>query len=87
MSLRGEGHALGRAVLLEDAHAGRRVFCQLALGADRALREIAATIGAGAAQLCFDAGPAEGAFELADHGFCRVRRQVLVTAFAIGPQI
>src|SRR5207248_3113141 len=64
----------------------RRIVRQLIRRTDRAGREIAAAIGAHAAQPGFDAITAEGAFKSADHGVCRSGRQVLVAAFAIGTQ-
>ena len=54
--------------------------------ADRPPRKLAAAIRAGAAEHAVRAIGAERAFERADHGFARCRRQILVAAFAIGTQ-
>jgi hypothetical protein len=54
--------------------------------ADWTRNQISAAVGTVASQLCFSAVAAEGALEGADHGVCRVRRQVLVATFAIWAQ-
>ena len=55
--------------------------------ADRARLEIAAAIGADAAERALDAGGAEGAFEGADARLGAVRRQIAAAALAIGAKL
>ena len=65
---------------------GGRWRRQQGLGPDRAGGEVAAAIGALAGERAIDAVGAKGAFEGADAGPVAGRRQVNVTAFAVGAQ-
>src|SRR5262245_26077033 len=75
----GSGH-LAAAFGLEDALGGGGVFLELARGADGALDEVAAAVGAGALEQVLGAAAAEGALEGADQGVGRLGREVLVAA-------
>src|SRR4051812_12220858 len=94
-----EGAALGKqgvfrrsssrvaaALRLEYSFRRSRVFCQFRRGPDRARNENAGAIRAYAAELALGAAPAKRAFETADHRVVRLRRQILVAAFAIGSE-
>src|SRR5579862_6039243 len=73
------------ALGLEDAHHRRRILRQHRRRANWARHHVAAAIGAAAAQSIVHAFAAERTFERTDHRVRRGWRQILVTAFAIGP--
>jgi len=70
-----------------DAPRRRGVFDELGRGPDRPRHEVAATVGADAAQDLVDAASAERALERADPGVGTVRRQVGVAAFAVRAEL
>src|SRR5688500_1948505 len=75
----------GRAVAfgLQDALGRSRIFLEHRRRSHRSACEIAAAIGADAAQHAFGAGGAESALEGADHRIRRIGREILVAAFAV----
>src|SRR5262249_54515393 len=71
----------------EDSLGRGRVLRQLLGRTPRASHELAAAVRAAASQYELGAGPAEGALEGADASFGRLRREVAVTALAIGTKL
>jgi hypothetical protein len=53
---------------------------------DRAGDEVPPAVRAAAMKTVLNTLPAKGAFEATDHRFRRVRRQVSITAFTVGPE-
>src|SRR5262249_35008953 len=80
-------HLPAGCVVLTHALGRRRELLEKALGPRRALDQIAAAIGADAAQAAAGAVRTKGALEGADQGVGRAVGQVLVAAFAIGAQL
>jgi hypothetical protein len=78
---------LATALRLENPlHRGWKLR-ELCSGPNGTRREIATAIGAAAAELAVHAVTAECAFKRANHGVRRRRRQIFVTAFAVGSQL
>jgi hypothetical protein len=78
---------LRRAALrLEDTSCRWRIVGELCRRPNGAGYEIAAAVRASPVKLVLGAVGAERALERADHGVGRLRRQVLVAAFAIGAE-
>lgn len=72
---------------LEDAHGGCGIFLQLRSGTNGARDKIAAAVRTDAPQTRLNAITTKSALVSADHGFRRVRRQILVAALAVGAQL
>jgi hypothetical protein len=68
---------------LEHTHRRRRIGGELPRRANRPRGEVAAAVGTLAAESRVYAIATERALECADHGVGGVRRQILVTAFAV----
>src|SRR5262245_13409872 len=77
---------MAASLRLEHALGGGGIFQQLVGGPDRTRHQIAPAIRATSAELSVRTIAAEGAFERADYGVRRRRRQRLVAAFAGGAQ-
>ena len=75
-------------VFLQNPLRGGRIFAESVGGAHRTPHELTAAVGtttAGQPLSC--AVTAEGALERADQRVARIWRQILVAAFAIGPEL
>src|ERR1043165_4419877 len=75
------------AAALAHAPAQRRVPRELFRRTSRPGHQLAAAIRAAAGERALHAVAAEGALERADEGLAGRRRQVAVTAFAVGSQL
>jgi hypothetical protein len=67
---------------IEMALARWRISFQLGGGPDRSRHEVAAAIGTASLEHALDAVSAKRAFERADHGVARSRRQIAIAALA-----
>src|SRR5262245_7462267 len=84
---RGNGATPRRAVVAQDAPRRGRIFGELLGGPHRTARKLAAAVRTGSAEDVCGTVSAKRALEGADHRLSRMRRQVLVAAFAVRPEL